>query len=105
MSGEIYFQWRYVGCFWFQPPSSFKKDPTVDGAAIRTRSQVPFGDDAQNADFYKTTNQEVYVPQNGKAANSDPGAQGKSSIPLHYYPGMQYLNSQCTKNLLCELNC
>jgi len=54
---------------------------------VRTKSQVPFGDAAQNADFYKTTNQEVYVPQNGKPSSSDAGSQGFSSIPLNYYPG------------------
>lgn len=70
-----------------QPPQEYRKGPKVDGAAVRTHSQVPFGDDAQNADFYKTTNQEVYVPQNGKPANSDAGAQGQSSIPMSYFPG------------------
>lgn len=70
-----------------QPPTDFKKEPKVDGASIRTHSQVPFGDDVQNKDFYKTTNQEVYVPQNGVPANSDAGSQSRSSLPLDYYPG------------------
>lgn len=59
--------------------------PIVDGPSIRTKSQVPFGDDAQNGDFYKTTNQEVYVPQNGQAATTaDP--TGGSNVPVNYYP-------------------
>ncbi|XP_067932446.1 stabilizer of axonemal microtubules 5-like [Watersipora subatra] len=69
------------------PPHDFQKEPKVDGGSIRTRSQVPFGDEAQNNDFYKTTNQEVYVPQNGRPASSDTSAQGLSSIPLDYYSG------------------
>ena len=65
----------------------------MDGGSVRTQSQVPFGDDAQNSDFYKTTNQEVYTPQNGQPANSDAGSQGFSSIPLDYFPGLS-LNSR-----------
>lgn len=75
-----------------QPPSDFQKEPTVDGAAIRTKSQVPFGDEVQNRDFYRTTNQDVYVPQNGQAA-TNVSSQGASSIPLDYYPG-NYRNAR-----------
>ena len=85
---KYYCHIQLIVLYLIQPPLDFKKDPKVDGASVRTRSQVPFGDEAQNNDFYKTTNQEVYVPQNGRPASSDTGSQGHSSIPLDYYPGL-----------------